>query len=380
MIEPVCAHGGMDYYDFSLCRGLINAGHEVKLYTSEAGPLAPNDIEVKETFKGVFGKAPRLLRATRWIIALVITMKEAQAFGANVLHFHFFHTGPMEKFSVWIAKKWGHTVIATIHDVESFHKKKSRKSTARLLSKPDGIIAHNETSKLEISKLIGHEPNNMAIIPHGHYLNFIGSETQKQEARKHIDIPQDSPTFLFFGQIKKVKGLDIALHALSVVKKSVPDVKLVVAGKVWKDDFSYYETLIKQLGLKDNVILHIGYVPQNIVDNYYYASDAVILPYKRIYQSGVLLMAMSYGKPVIASDLPGMSEIITDKKNGLLFRSEDSNSLAQCMNKIIQDPAFAVKYGRNGREYVREKHDWSLIGKNTGDFYRTVLMARESSN
>ncbi len=373
MIEPVCAHGGMDYYDFSLCRGLLDAGHEVRLYTSLAGPLAPGDIQVRETFRGVYGGAPKLLRAVRWVMALAKTMKDAQSFGAHVVHLHFFDTSPLEKLSVWFAKRWGSPVIATIHDVESFHKERDKAPAERLLSSLDGIIVHNETSRAEVIKLIGHKTGNIAVIPHGHYLDFIGNEIQKQEARQRLKIPQDCPTFLFFGQIKKVKGLDIAIRALSIVARSAPEAKLVVAGKIWKDDISYYEALIKELGLHDNVVLHIGYVPLDDVDNYYYACDAVVLPYKRIYQSGVLLMAMSYGKPVIASDLDGMSEMITNGENGLLFKTEDPDSLAQCMHKLIQDPALAVKLAQNGHEYVREKHDWSIIGKDTGDFYNKIL-------
>ncbi|KKL11270.1 hypothetical protein LCGC14_2547510, partial [marine sediment metagenome] len=162
MIEPVCAHGGMDYYDFSLCRGLYNAGHEVKLYTSQAGPLAPEGILVQETFKGVYGNSPRLIRAAIWILSLGKSMMDSRNFGAEVVHFHFFDAGPLERLCVWFAKRWGYPVIATIHDVEPFHRERDNASTASLLSSLDGIIVHNETSRVEVIKLIGHETDNIA--------------------------------------------------------------------------------------------------------------------------------------------------------------------------------------------------------------------------
>ena len=81
-------------------------------------------------------------------------------------------------------------------------------------------------------------------------------------------------------------------------------------------------------GLHENVRLDIRYIPDEQVSNYYCAADFVVLPYKKIFQSGVLLMAMSYGTPVITSNIPGMTEIVTDGINGLTFQSEDVASLA----------------------------------------------------
>ena len=375
IIEPVCAHGGMDYYDFGLSRGLLNSGHEISLYTSEGGPLALEGIEVKEFFKGIYGKAPKIVKGIKWVWALNKSLLDARRQKADIVHFHFFDTGLREKLSVWLAIKWGHTVTATFHDVESFKKENTNASTSSILSSLDGIIVHNEVSRDEVRRMLKQETENIAVIPHGHYLDYVGKRLEMLEAREHINIPQNCPIFLFFGQIKKVKGLDIALRALSVLVKTAPDAKLVVAGRPWKDDMSYYDALIKEHSLHDNVILRIGYVPQDVVDHYYYACDAVVLPYKRIYQSGVLLMAMSYGKPVIASDLPGMSEIIVNGENGLLFSSEDFNAMAESMLLLIEKPELASKLGQSGRERIRSSNDWGLIGKMTTDFYKTTIGA-----
>lgn len=178
---------------------------------------------------------------------------------------------------------------------------------------------------------------------------------------------------LFFGQIRSVKGLDTAIRAIAALKDEVPNIRLVVAGKLLKDDLERYKQVIAETGVEDNVILHLGYVPQEKVDYYYYACDAIVLPYRKIYQSGVLLMAMSYGIPVIASDLEGMKDIINHGENGLLFPVDDYNELASAVLRIIEDNLFAERIGRRGKEYVTDRHDWYNIALKTAEFYKDVL-------
>lgn len=373
MIEPVCAHGGMDYYDYSLLQRLQKAGMESRFYTSKAGPLAPRDIFIAETFKGVYGDAPRLYRAAKWILALRKSIDDAVKHGAKLVHYHFFDTSMLERMSIWLAWRRGLKIVATIHDVESFHKKRDKADAALFLSSLDGVIVHNEISREEVSRLVNERPVALTVIPHGNYIGYIGDPMSREEARKNLGLPRKGSVFLFFGQIKKVKGLEVALKALNMVIKKSPETVLLIAGKMWKDDATIYQEMIQGYGLTNNVAWHDGYVPQERVDWYYYASDAVVLPYRRIYQSGVLLMAMSYGLPVIASDLPGMREVITHDDNGYLFATGDHAALAERIAHLIQEPQTARMIGERGREYVLTHHDWSIIGDKTVEFYRKVM-------
>ncbi len=177
---------------------------------------------------------------------------------------------------------------------------------------------------------------------------------------------------LFFGQIKEVKGLDVLIEAMPEILREHPGTLLVVAGKVWKDDFRQYQARIEELGISANCVLHIRYVPDSEVKNYYAAADVVALPYRRIYQSGVLLMAMSYGKPAIASDIAGMTEVVSDGVNGYIFPSGNSTALAAKLSDALSNPEELRLVGERALMHVREHNDWIRIGHMTADFYRSV--------
>ena len=105
---------------------------------------------------------------------------------------------------------------------------------------------------------------------------------------------------------------------------------------------------------------------------FYNAADIVVLPYRKIYQSGVLLMAMSYQKPVIVSDLEGMIEIIQDNKNGYVFETGNCKSLSKKIINALDDPIRLEAIGSAGFKTVVEKHCWNLIGNKTVQLYKSI--------
>ena len=109
------------------------------------------------------------------------------------------------------------------------------------------------------------------------------------------------------------------------------------------------------------------------MSRYYAAADAVVLPYRRIYQSGVLLMAMSYATPVVVSDVAGMTEVVSDGDNGYAFGSGDARSLASRLCEALSDVEELRRTGQRGLAYVRENHDWEKIGRITAASYRSAL-------
>jgi glycosyltransferase involved in cell wall biosynthesis len=174
---------------------------------------------------------------------------------------------------------------------------------------------------------------------------------------------------LFFGQIKKVKGLDLLLKALPEVVNKHPKVLVVIAGKVWKDDYSAYRKIIEESGLQDYCIERIHYISNEEVPLYFASADLVVLPYRKIYQSGVLLMAMSYAKPVLAADLDGMREIIRDNETGFLFRQGNARALSERIQQVLQNPAEMDRIALKGYEHVRSNFSWEGIGARTAECY-----------
>lgn len=155
--------------------------------------------------------------------------------------------------------------------------------------------------------------------------------------------------------------------------------RLVIAGKVWKDDFSLYQRLIEEGGAAERISLNIRYIPDAEIPAFYGAADVVVLPYRKIYQSGVLLMAMSLGTPVVVSDLPGMTAIVEDRRNGLVFSSEDESHLAQVLEGFFAEPALRDTVVHNARQDMQDKFGWTSVAGQLRTFYENKSAGRHQA-
>jgi glycosyltransferase involved in cell wall biosynthesis len=236
----------------------------------------------------------------------------------------------------------------------------------------DRIITHNEFSKLEILNVNADSSSCISIVPHGSYTPFINIQYDKEKSKEQLGIPNNRRILLFFGMIKKVKGLEVLLSALKGVIKKNPDVLLVIAGRVWENDFSAYQKIIDENNLSEYILLHTKFIPQEDVEHYYCASDLVILPYKKIYQSGVLMMTLSYERPALVSDLPPLKEIISDNENGFLFKTENVSDLTAKLNSILSDKGLMEEVRVKGAELINTKYDWGEIGRQTKQAYQSL--------
>ena len=375
MIEPVGSHGGMDYYDSGLCAGLSANGVSSIWYTCDISqPRGDRPVLVVKTFNSIWGKDAAWKRGLRFIAALFRTMKDARARHANIAHFHFFHVGPLEVFGAILAHLCSLRVVVTVHDVEAF--KPGGKS--QLLQRMaygfcSRVIVHNQVSYDELLTRCGVRADIVRVVPHGSYLGLIKPVMEKSLARDTLGLPQDEKIILFFGQIKEVKGLDLLIEAFARASQSMGPARLVIAGKVWKDDFLKYLSLIDKLDLGKEVSLHIRYIPDDEIAVYYGAADIIVLPYRKIYQSGVLLMAMSYGIPVLAADLPGMSEIIKNGENGFMFRNGDVSALALRLVEVLADEEGRLRVVGCALDDMRLRFSWDKIGSQLATVYREAM-------
>ena len=369
----------MDYYDFGLCEGLSDAGVRVTLYTcDETTPKDSTTYEVRLSYRGIYGEAPAWQRGLRYIVGSFRALFSAKLDKARTAHFHFFHVGPLELFNVLLAKLLGLKVVITAHDVQSFVERLSVPWMAgRAYGAADRIIAQSGVSKRELQTVLGVTEDKVDTIPHGNYLGSIREVPSQAEARVRLGVPEDSRVLLFFGQIKEVKGLDVLLWAMPRLVERHPETLLLIAGKVWKDDFGRYQKQIEESRIADNCILHIRYIPDSEVANYYAAANVVVLPYRRIYQSGVLLMAMSYARAVIVSDIEGMTEVVSDGDNGYVFPDGDAEALAGKLDEVLSDPDGLRLVGEQALSYVRENNDWGRIGAMTAGCYESALEDRK---
>ncbi len=368
----------MDYYDFGLCEGLSEDGVRVALYTSdETTRKAATSYEIRLPYKKIYGNDPAWLRGVRYVRGSIRAIVGAKLSRARIAHFHLFHVGPLELFNVLLAKLLGLRVVITAHDVQSFVERLSIPwMVKKAYQLSDRVIAQSKISKRELRTVLQVPEAKIATIPHGNYIRLVGRMPAQDEARARIGLPDEATVLLFFGQIKEVKGLDVLLRAMPRLVREYPNTILLVAGKVWKDDFQRYQRQIDALGISNHCVLHVRFIPDSEVADYYAAADVVVLPYRRIYQSGVLLMAMSYGKPVVVSDIEGMTEVVADGKNGYVFPAGDAEALADKLAEVISNPEESHMVGERAWLHMCEHHNWNEIGRMTAACYRSILEGR----
>ena len=375
IIDTLGAHGGaFHFYTFGQSIGLIKSAVDVSLYTNnETNNPQISKLNFFSFYKDVFASKYRIINGLRWIYGSLKSILHARFSGVTIFHFHIFYTNILVFFNLLLAKFLFGKVVLTIHDVASFANNRESIIPSNLFYKLSNVIlTHNQFSKEEIIKLDSSLKEKISIIPHGNYIPFINVRNDKQNSRQYLGLPQDKEILLFFGMIKKVKGLDVLLKSLKNVVNENPNTILLIAGKTWENDFSSYQDIIDKNRLSSNIILHNRFIPHDDVEYYYSASDLVVLPYKKIYQSGVLMMALSYERPALVSDLSPLKEVITNNENGFVFKSEDANDLTEKINIILSDKGNLERVSENGKLLINEKFSWDQIGKLTKQAYQVL--------
>lgn len=366
VIEPVGGHGGMDYYDYGLCYGLAENNVTVKYVTcSETTERHFKNVESFFTF-GTVWSGSLLAKSRKYILGYLKAFQIVKKHSVKIIHLHFFFFRSIDLLVLLLAKTFRFTIVATIHDVNAFHKASNSIVESNCYKLINGLIVHNETSRMVLKKK-GFLNKPYTIIPHGNYLPFITPINSSSA-------PSNCFTILFFGQIKQVKGLDVLLNAIAIlVKRGYKNIRLIIKGKVYKDDLTRYTLLIKELGIENYVEYEFKYIPDEEVAAIYSQANIVVLPYREIYQSGVLLLTMSYGKPVLCSNLAAFKEFIIHGHNGLLFEAGNSEDLADKICFAMQHQDLLNEMARQANKLIKEELDWVKIGKQTKEFYQQVL-------
>jgi len=290
------------------------------------------------------------------------------------VHTHFFHALPLDLAFLALMKGVGCRLVVSAHDVRPFDARQWHMPfVLGIYRLADALIPHSQASQAALSEM-GVGSKLSPVIPLGHYLPHQDGLPDTANARRQLGLDPQVPVILFFGQIKEVKGLDVLLQAMPLLQEKYPAVRLIIAGKVWKDDWSRYARLIEELELAPNLNLHLQYIPEDAVPTFFAAANVVALPYLHIYQSAVLMMALSHARPVVATRVGGLAEVVQDGQSGYLVPPDDPQALAQALARVLAEPEAAEAMGRRGRALVTEHYSWSRIATLTRQVYEQALL------
>jgi D-inositol-3-phosphate glycosyltransferase len=161
--------------------------------------------------------------------------------------------------------------------------------------------------------------------------NLFGERVEKGEARERLGLPHEIKLLLFFGFVRRYKGVDVLLRALPAIRERLgAGVRLMILGEFYEER---EETgrLIRELALEDAVILRDQYVPNEKVGLYFSAADVVVLPYRSATQSGIVQIAYQLERPVICTGVGGLAEVVLNGRTGLIVPPEDPAALAEAV-------------------------------------------------
>lgn len=353
--------GGMTSFNERLARAFQQNGHTVTIYTFSlqypgflfpgtsqySTEAAPKDLNIKVVINSI--------NPFNWIKIGNRIRKERP--DIIVVRYWIPFMGPCFGTVLRIAKKNKHSKVVCIADNVIPHEKRfGDKPFTKYFIKPvDAFITMSKKVLIDLQTFTTAKPAKY--VAHPLYDNF-GEKISKQQARKNLAIENDQKIILFFGFIRKYKGLDILLDAMAILKPAMPDLKLLIAGEYY-DDPKIYEQQIQRLNLQQNLILRTGFIPDSEIKNYLCAADVVVQPYRNATQSGVTPLAYHFEIPMIVTDVGALADMVPDGKAGLVAEP----TAASIAEKIVQ-------YFKTGESHFlpylieeKKKYSWDIMVK-----------------
>ena len=256
-------------------------------------------------------------------------------------------------------KKNRHTKITCIADnvIPHEHRPGDKAFTKYFLKSCDGFIAMSDKVLADLRQFDRKKP--VKLVAHPLYDNF-GEPVSKMDARKELGISESEFVILFFGFIRKYKGLDILLDAMKALsenpKPEYRNSKVLIAGEFYENEKPYLDQ-IERLGIGDNVILRTDFIPDSQVKYYLCGADVLVQPYRSATQSGVTPLAYYFEKPMIVTNVGGLPSLVPHEKTGLVAEP-NAQSLASAIQRFYQ---LGENYFLPHLRSEKQKFTWSNL-------------------
>ena len=262
--------------------------------------------------------------------------------------------GPCLGTILRIIKKNKHSRIICIADNVIPHEKRpGDKPFTKYFVKPvDAFIALSD-KVLNDLKQFTNKPRRLVM--HPLYDNF-GAPLNKSDARRHLGLNATDKIILFFGFIRKYKGLDLLLDAMTNEQIKAANIKLMVAGEFYGDK-EQYEQQITKLNLQNRLVLKTDFIPDEEVKYYLSAADFVIQPYRSATQSGVTPLAYHFEKPMLVTNVGGLPSFVPNEKAGLVAEPNAADISEKILRLYELGEAFFLPHLRN----EKKKYTWDVL-------------------
>jgi glycosyltransferase involved in cell wall biosynthesis len=343
-------------YDHHLASALAARGHEVELLTS---PFAfgeapePDGYQRRELFLPLSGKllrrSPRsplryVLKGVEYPPSVLRLRRGVAAFRPDVVHVQWL---PRPRFDLrWVQRlRRDRPVVLTAHNVLPHEGQADAEERRRLYTAFDRVVVHTRKGAEQL-EAFGVPREQVVRIPHG---TFNAPPTEAIE-------PPRGRTLLFYGLIRRYKGLDVLVRALPEIQ----DARLVVAGDPL-DLVKPVRRLAQELGVADRIDWRLGYLPDEKVETLMRDATIVVFPYRSGESaSGTLATALGHGRPVVVTEILG--ETVREYGAGLVVPPDDPVALAEACTQLLTNRA-ALSEAFHGTEWARKALSWAAIAE-----------------
>jgi len=252
-------------------------------------------------------------------------------------------------------RKNKHTRIIGLADNVIPHEKRPGDTmfTKYFLGSCDAFITMSEKVMVDLRSIEKDKPAKL--VAHPLYDNF-GEKVSKQEAREKLGISLDEKVILFFGFIRKYKGLDLLFDAMADERIKTSGIKLLVAGEFYEDEKGYEEQ-IDRLNIRSQLIMRTHFIPDREVLYYFCAADLVVQPYKNATQSGVTPLAYHFEKPMVVTNVGGLPAMVPDHKAGLVAEPQPEAIASAILEFYALGEEFFIPHLRS----EKQKLSWSKL-------------------
>jgi glycosyltransferase involved in cell wall biosynthesis len=394
-IEVALLTGGGDRpYAFGLGTQLISKGVVLDLIGSDDLDCPEFRVNPRVNFLNLrgdqqsdvsFGK--KVLRVLVYYLRLL-----RYALTSKPKIFHILWNNKFETFDRTLLmlyyKLLGKSIVLTVHNVNARIRDNRDTALNRLTLRfqyhcADHIFVHSEQMRTDLLVDFAVPSARVTVIPFGINNSVPNTQIARIEARQCLGIQDEERTVLFFGNIAPYKGLEYLVAALRQLWDKQNDYRLIIAG--WPKNCEKYWSELRRSMQEDiqkgRVLLKEEYIPDEDTEIYFKAADVLALPYRYIYQSGVLFLGYSFGLPVLAADVGPLKEEIVEGETGFIFKPEDSADLARAIETYFASHLFAnlANLRRNIMEFAAERHSWEIVGQATMSVYEDLVHPRLSA-
>jgi D-inositol-3-phosphate glycosyltransferase len=335
--------------------------------------------------------APLFVKARRIVAFYVRLIRYAATARPQI--FHILWNNKFELFDRTVLtayyKLLGKRVVLTVHNVNKAKRDHTDSFTNRLSLRihyrlADRLFVHTGKMKDELVQEFGVRPDAVTVIPFGVNNSVPCTALTQLDARQRLGLSSTARVMLFYGRIKPYKGLDYLIEAFSQLLTRRDDYRLLVAGEPHDCD-DYWAKLQHAMQPeieKGRILLKVDYVPDNETEMYFKAADVSVLPYRDIYQSGVMFLAYNFGVPVVATDVGSLRDDVVEGQTGFVCSPNDATQLALTLEAFFESTLYKERAQLRSeiRRIAYERHSWDSVSAISVQVYRRLVESSEPDN